>query len=221
MYCCDRAWSVKSKLRMIFFYIILHPAVLIYDFLIFIPSSSSFYGFNTNQLNDLLWVGLLAQLSKVRILYKPEFFQAFFSQLQKLRHYNCDDLLSCKNYFCGVSLKHLLVCFVRKDHPVFINFQSMPQPPDLYIVKLCTQVYFPSNFKLMEFGENCRLSPFDYGLPGLISKFGFLLKFTRTSSSSSLSFVLSLSSPSPTLKIARPDVVVACFEGRWKIIPVL
>ena len=68
----------------------------------------------------------------------------------------------------------------------------------------------------MEFGENCRLSPFDYGLPGLISKFGFLLKFTRTSSSSSssLSFVLSLSSPSPTLKIARPDVVVACFEGQ-------
>ena len=122
MYCCGRAWSVKSKLRMIFFYIILHPAVLIYDFHIFITSSSSFHGFITNQFNDLLWVGLLAQLSKVRILYKPEFFQAFFSQLQKLRNYNCDDLLSCKNYFCGVSLKHLLVCFVRKDHPVFINF---------------------------------------------------------------------------------------------------
>ena len=81
MYCCGCAWSVKSKLRMIF-YIILHPAVLIYDFLIFITSSSSFHGFNTNQFNDLLWVGLLAQLSKVRILYKPEFFQAFFSQLK-------------------------------------------------------------------------------------------------------------------------------------------
>ena len=91
--------------------------------------------------------------------------------------YNCDDLRSCKTYFCGVSLKHLPVCFVRKDHPVFINFQSMPQLPDLYILKLCTQLYLPSNFKPMEFGENCRLSPFDYGLPGLISKFGFLLKF--------------------------------------------
>ena len=54
----------------------------------------------------------------------------------------------------------------------------MPQPPDLYTGKLCTQLYFPSNFKPMEFGEICRLSPFDYGLPGLISKFGFLLKFT-------------------------------------------
>ena len=83
MYCCGHAWSVKSKLRMIFFYIILHSAVLIYDFHIFITSSSSFHGFNTNQFNDMLWVGLLAQLSEVRILYKPEFFQAFFSQTAK------------------------------------------------------------------------------------------------------------------------------------------
>ena len=121
MYCWGRAWSVKSKLRMIFFYMILHPAVLIYDFHIFITSSSSFYGFNTNQFNDLLWVGLLAQLSKVRILYHLNFFKLSFRNCKSCV-YNFDDLLSCKTYFCGVSLKHLPVWFVRKDHPVFINF---------------------------------------------------------------------------------------------------
>ena len=49
-----------SITAMIFFHIILHPAVLIYDFHIFITSSSSFHGFITNQFNDLLPVGLLA-----------------------------------------------------------------------------------------------------------------------------------------------------------------
>ena len=39
---------------MIFFHIILHPAVLMYDFHIFITSSSSFHWFITNQFNDLL-----------------------------------------------------------------------------------------------------------------------------------------------------------------------
>ena len=38
------------------------PAVLIYDFHIFIASSLSFHVFITNQLNDLLPVGLLVQL---------------------------------------------------------------------------------------------------------------------------------------------------------------
>ena len=47
---------------MIFIHIILHSAVQIYDFHIFIISSSSFHGFITNQFNDLLPVGLLAQL---------------------------------------------------------------------------------------------------------------------------------------------------------------
>ena len=43
---------------MIFFHIILHPAVLMYDFHIFITSSSSFHGFITNPFNDLLPLGL-------------------------------------------------------------------------------------------------------------------------------------------------------------------
>ena len=47
---------------MIVFHIVLHAAVFIYDFHIFITSSSSFHGSITNQLNDLLPVGLLAQL---------------------------------------------------------------------------------------------------------------------------------------------------------------
>ena len=72
---------------MIFFYIILHHAVLIYDFHIFITSSSSFYRFITNQFNGLLPAGLLVQLVerctciaevKGRIPYKPE---NFFSRL--------------------------------------------------------------------------------------------------------------------------------------------
>ena len=47
---------------MILFHIIIHPAVPIYDFHIFITSSLSFHVFITNQLNDLLPVGLLVQL---------------------------------------------------------------------------------------------------------------------------------------------------------------
>ena len=45
---------------MIFLQIILHSVVHMYDFHIFIFSSSSFHGFITNQFNDLLSVGLLA-----------------------------------------------------------------------------------------------------------------------------------------------------------------
>ena len=52
----ERTWFVSL------FVGFLHCAVLIYDFHIFITSSSSFHGFITNQLNDLLPVGLLAQL---------------------------------------------------------------------------------------------------------------------------------------------------------------
>ena len=54
--------KVGSTTVMIFFHIILPPRVLIYDFHIFITSSSSFHGFITNQFNDLLPVGFLAQL---------------------------------------------------------------------------------------------------------------------------------------------------------------
>ena len=47
---------------MIFFRIILYPAIIIYDFHRFMTSSSSVHRFITNQFNDLLPVGLLAQL---------------------------------------------------------------------------------------------------------------------------------------------------------------
>ena len=45
---------------MIFIRIILHSTGHLYDFHIFITSSSSFHAFITNQFNDLLPVGLLA-----------------------------------------------------------------------------------------------------------------------------------------------------------------
>ena len=45
---------------MIILNLILHSAVHIYDFHIFIIVSSSFHRFITNQFNDLLPVGLLA-----------------------------------------------------------------------------------------------------------------------------------------------------------------
>ena len=47
---------------MIFFRIILYPAIIIYGFHRFMTSSSSVHRFITNQFNDLLPVGLLAQL---------------------------------------------------------------------------------------------------------------------------------------------------------------
>ena len=60
--------KVASKTAMIYFHTILHPAVHINDFHIFITSSSSFHGFITNQFNDLLPVGLVAQL--IRALHR-------------------------------------------------------------------------------------------------------------------------------------------------------
>ena len=60
--------KVASKTAMIYFHTILHPAVHIYDSHIFITSSPSFHGFITNQFNDLLPVGLVAQL--IRVLHR-------------------------------------------------------------------------------------------------------------------------------------------------------
>ena len=91
---------------MIFFHIILHLAVLIYDFPIFITSSSSFHGFITIGANSTTSSHLackfncqsaarVSQSSRVRILYKPNFF---FFRLSfhncKSCVSNCDDLLS-------------------------------------------------------------------------------------------------------------------------------
>ena len=104
MYCWGRAWSVKSKRRMIFFYIILHPAVLIYDFHIFITSSSSFYRFITNLFNGLLPAGLLVQLverctciAEVKgsnpVQARKFFFTSSFRNFKSCV-YNWDNLLS-------------------------------------------------------------------------------------------------------------------------------
>ena len=69
-----------------------HISNHIYDFHIFVTPLSSFHRFITNQFNDLLPVGLLAQLeerctciAEVRILYKPELFRLSFRNRQKLR----------------------------------------------------------------------------------------------------------------------------------------
>ena len=51
---------------MIILHLILHSAVHIYDFHIFIISPSSFHRFITSQFNDLLPVGLLAELVERR-----------------------------------------------------------------------------------------------------------------------------------------------------------
>ena len=58
----DQRCCVASITAMILFHIIIHPAVPIYDFHIFITSLLSFHVFITHQLNDLLPVGLLVQL---------------------------------------------------------------------------------------------------------------------------------------------------------------
>ena len=96
--------KVASIATMIFFHIILHPAVVIYDFIyIFITSSLSFHGFITNQFNDPLPVGLLAQLVEhcssitegqgFESLTSLNFFRLSFRNCKSCVK-NCDDLLS-------------------------------------------------------------------------------------------------------------------------------
>ena len=71
---------------MTFFHSILHPAVLMYDFhiihnVIIILSRAGF-----NSTTCFQNAAQVSQRSRVRIPYKPFFFfQAFFSQLHKLR----------------------------------------------------------------------------------------------------------------------------------------
>ena len=70
------------------------------------------HGFITNSQYDQLPVGLIAQLvatvpasqrSWVRIPFKPGFsFQAFLSQLLKLRYGYCEDLSSICSFFIGL-----------------------------------------------------------------------------------------------------------------------
>ena len=87
---------------MIFFHLILYPAVLIYDFHIFTTLLSSFHGF--------------------RIPYKPEFFFRLSFRNCKSCIYNCDDLLSYKVSYSSppCSSYHLRREFSRISH--FYNF---------------------------------------------------------------------------------------------------
>ena len=81
--------------------IILHPTVVIYDFHVFITSSSSFHRFNMNQFNDLLPVGLLARILVERQEFKSHTSLTFFRL--PFRNYKrclniCDDFLSYKSF---------------------------------------------------------------------------------------------------------------------------
>ena len=88
---------------MIFFHTILHPAVLVYDFLIFITSSSSFHGFNTNQFKQPAPSWLVSSIGRVLHRYRRgqgfetctsvKFFRLFFRNYKSCV-YNCDELLS-------------------------------------------------------------------------------------------------------------------------------
>ena len=100
-----RELGVRSLSNCDDLHIILHPAILIiYDFHIWITSSSSFHGFTTNQFNDLFPVGLLTQLvrelhlvsqrSRIWVPYKPDFFFRLSFHSCKSCVYNCRDLLS-------------------------------------------------------------------------------------------------------------------------------
>ena len=82
---------------------ILHPTVHTYDFHIFMTLWSSFHGFIMNQFNNLLAVGLLAQLTerctgiaKVKgsnLVQAWIFFRLSFHNCKSCV-YNCNDLLS-------------------------------------------------------------------------------------------------------------------------------
>ena len=87
--------KVVYIVAMIILHLILHSPVHMYDFHIFITSSSSFHAFIMNQFNNLLPVGLLASLVerctvtaevKVRIPYKPEFFSGFLFATAKVAY---------------------------------------------------------------------------------------------------------------------------------------
>ena len=112
--CCLRSLSLKLR---------------IYDFHIFITSSSSFHGFITNQFNDLLPVGLLASLvepctgiTEVKGSNPVQawlFFRLSFCNCKNCV-YNCDDLSSINApHQCSVEENSL-------THPVFsIDVRTM------------------------------------------------------------------------------------------------
>ena len=83
------------------FFFRVFPAVLIYDFHIFITSSSSFRWFNTNQFSDLLPVMLFSSIGRALHRYcrgqgfesraSLNFFRLSFRNCNSCV-YNCDDL---------------------------------------------------------------------------------------------------------------------------------
>ena len=100
---------------MIILHLILHSSVHIHDLHIFMTSSSSFHGFITNQFNDQLPVGLLAQL----VEHCTGIAQAFFSQPQKLRIYNCNDHPS----FNSIHDRDVMVTFDANEYIRKMIFQ--------------------------------------------------------------------------------------------------
>ena len=87
--------KVASITVIIFFHIILHPAVLIYNLSIFITSSSSFHGVYNEPIQHCSQLACVAQLverctgiTEVKGSNPVQAWKkigAFFSQLQKLR----------------------------------------------------------------------------------------------------------------------------------------
>ena len=112
--------KVASITAMIFFHIILHHEVLIYDFHIFITSSSSFYRFITNLFNGLLPAGLLVQLverctciAEVKgsnlVQARKFFFTPSFRNFKSCV-YNWDNLLS---YNSSLRSSHVLFSYIH------------------------------------------------------------------------------------------------------------
>ena len=97
---------------MIFFHIILHPAVPTYDFHVLNISLSSFYGFIINQFNNLFPVVLLVQLvesyagiSEVKSLNPVQALICFSLPFHNCKSctYKCDDLFS----YNSIMIEHL------------------------------------------------------------------------------------------------------------------
>ena len=114
--CEKKAWKKKfflfatskvvSLTAMIYFHIILHPTVHIYDFHIFITTSSSFHGFITNKFNNLFPVGLLAQYNLVE---------------------HCTGIAEVKGFESCTSLNFFLLAFYKCKSCVY-NYDDLLLP---------------------------------------------------------------------------------------------
>ena len=127
--------KIASITAMIFFHIILHPAVLINDFHVFITPSSSFHGFITNQFNDLLPVGLLAHLVerctgiaeiKGSNPVQAWIFSGFLFATAKSCVYNCDDLPS---YNSSPRSSHIWFSYINITSSDWIGLKNVSTCP--------------------------------------------------------------------------------------------